>query len=114
MRLERLPYTLNGKLDRDALKRCRLRQLPAVRDANTSRPEPIPKHVSRRRWQRMLNDAAPIGRADRFFERGGDSLAAMQLQAAIRIDWRVNLRLDALFDDPSLEALAALIDRKRG
>jgi hypothetical protein len=50
-------------------------------------------------------------RATRFFALGADSLAAMQLQAAIRTQWRVNLRLDALFADPLLAELAAQVDR---
>ncbi|WP_250516572.1 non-ribosomal peptide synthetase [Caballeronia sp. INDeC2] len=109
VRLARLPYTLNGKLDRDALK-AQVASASAVRDADYIEPATDTEQRLAQTWQRILDDAAPIGRADRFFERGGDSLAAMQLQAAIRIDWRVNLRLDAIFDDPSLEALAALID----
>ena len=108
MRLERLPYTLNGKLDRDALKR-------AVDEhafkADYAAPETNTEHKLAQTWQRILNERTPIGRDERFFERGGDSLAAMQLQAAIRIEWRVNLRLDTLFDDPSLAELATLIDR---
>jgi len=109
VRLARLPYTLNGKLDRDALN-TQIASASAVRGAEYIEPATDTEQRLAQTWQRILDDAAPIGRADRFFERGGDSLAAMQLQAAIRIDWRVNLRLDAIFDDPSLEALAALID----
>ncbi|OXH87066.1 hypothetical protein CA830_24145, partial [Burkholderia multivorans] len=61
-------------------------------------------------WQTLLAlDAAP-SRDDRFVSLGADSLAVMQLQAAIRASMRVNLRLDTLFADPSLAALAATID----
>ncbi|SAL34692.1 non-ribosomal peptide synthetase [Caballeronia humi] len=108
VRLARLPYTMNGKLDRDALKR-------AVDEhafkADYVAPETDTEHKLAQTWQRILNEREPIGRDERFFGRGGDSLAAMQLQAAIRIEWRVNLRLDSLFDDPSLAELAAQIDR---
>ncbi|SAL28069.1 peptide synthetase-like protein [Caballeronia arvi] len=109
VRLARLPYTLNGKLDRDALK-AQVAVASAQRNADFIEPATDTERRLAQTWQRILDDAAPVGRADRFFARGGDSLAAMQLQAAIRIDWRVNLRLDAIFDDPSLEALATLID----
>ncbi|KXV02932.1 non-ribosomal peptide synthetase [Caballeronia megalochromosomata] len=109
VRLARLPYTLNGKLDRDALK-TQIASAPTMRGADYIAPATDTEQRLAQTWQRVLDDVAPIGREDRFFERGGDSLAAMQLQAAIRIDWRVNLRLDAIFDDPSLQALAALID----
>ncbi|SAL44731.1 peptide synthetase-like protein [Caballeronia peredens] len=110
VRLDRLPYTLNGKLDRNAL-RTHIASAHALRDADFIAPATDTERRLAQTWQRILNDDASIGRADRFFDLGGDSLAAMQLQAAIRIEWRVNLRLDALFDDPSLEALAASIDR---
>ncbi|WP_062608710.1 non-ribosomal peptide synthetase [Caballeronia calidae] len=109
VRVARLPYTLNGKLDRDALK-AQAASISARHDADHIEPATDTERRLAQTWQRILDDAAPIGRTDRFFERGGDSLAAMQLQAAIRIDWCVNLRLDAIFDDPSLDALSALID----
>jgi amino acid adenylation domain-containing protein/non-ribosomal peptide synthase protein (TIGR01720 family) len=110
VRLGGLPYTLNGKLDRAALKLA-LASAHVLRDAAYIAPQTGTEQRLASIWQRILSDEEAIGRADRFFERGGDSLAAMQLQAAVRIDWRVNLRLDAVFDDPSLQALAALIDR---
>ncbi|SAL39736.1 non-ribosomal peptide synthetase [Caballeronia telluris] len=110
VRLDRLPYTLNGKLDRDALK-TQASQAASACAANYVPPQTDTERRLAQCWQRILNEPAPPGRADRFFERGGDSLAAMQLQAAIRIEWRLNLRLDALFDDPSMADLAALIDR---
>ncbi|WP_041741853.1 non-ribosomal peptide synthetase [Collimonas fungivorans] len=110
VRLERLPYTLNGKLDRASLRES-VAALPLAPGADYLAPATALENMLAELWQRLLNDAAPIGRSDRFFTRGGDSLAAMQLQVAIRNEWRVNLRLDALFDNPSLEELALLVER---
>ncbi|WP_321801004.1 non-ribosomal peptide synthetase [Caballeronia sp. J97] len=110
VRLERLPYTLNGKLDRDALKAQVASASATPYGAEYIEPSTDTERRLAQIWQRILDDAAPVGRADRFFVRGGDSLAAMQLQAAIRIDCCVNLRLDAIFADPSLQALAATLD----
>ncbi|MFM0666710.1 amino acid adenylation domain-containing protein [Paraburkholderia sediminicola] len=109
VRFERLPYTLNGKLDRAALRDF-IATMPAVVDANHVAPGTATETRLAALWQTLLSDPAPIGCGDRFFARGGDSLAAMQLQAAIRIEWRVNLRLDTVFDDQPLETLARLID----
>ena len=109
-RFERLPYTLNGKLDKAAL-RLAVAALPLVASADYVTPETAVERALAALWQGLLNDPAPIGRADRFFTRGGDSLGAMQMQAAIRVAWRVNLRLEGLFDDPSLAELALLIER---
>ncbi|HWT38493.1 MAG TPA: amino acid adenylation domain-containing protein, partial [Paraburkholderia sp.] len=104
--LDALPYTLNGKLDRESLRAhvaSRVLQAP-YRD---------PQSETERRlaaiWHTILG-GAHIGLDDRFHARGGDSIAIMRLQAAIRAQLRVNLRLDALFADPALEALAALVD----
>lgn len=108
-RLGHLSYTLNGKLDRDALRRAVL-ALVAKPDAKFAAPHTDTERWLAACWQRILGDASLVGREDRFFNRGGDSLAAMQLQAAIRSELGVNLRLDTLFDDPQLDALAALID----
>ncbi|ASW01779.1 non-ribosomal peptide synthetase [Paraburkholderia aromaticivorans] len=109
VRFERLPYTLNGKLDRAALRDF-VATMPVVADADHVAPRTATETRLAALWQTLLNGAAPIGCGDRFFASGGDSLAAMQLQAAIRVEWRVNLRLDTLFDDRPLEALARLID----
>ncbi|KQR78561.1 non-ribosomal peptide synthetase [Burkholderia sp. Leaf177] len=109
-RLDHLQYTLNGKLDRDAL-RLAVSARVAKADANFAAPRTDTERWLAACWQRILSDASPFGLLDRFFDRGGDSLAAMQLQATIRSELGINLRLDTLFDDPQLDALAALIDR---
>lgn len=108
-RFERLPYTLNGKLDKAALRQT-VAALAPLTGADYVSPETATERRLAGLWQDLLNDPAPIGRADRFFARGGDSLGAMQMQAAIRSEWRVSLRLGGLFDDPSLAELALLID----
>jgi amino acid adenylation domain-containing protein/non-ribosomal peptide synthase protein (TIGR01720 family) len=108
-RFDSLPYTLNGKLDKAAL-RLAVAALPADAGADYVSPETEVERGLSGLWQRLLNDPVAVGRADRFFVRGGDSLGAMQMQAAIRIEWGVNLRLDTLFDDPSLAELALLIE----
>ncbi|OTP67047.1 Non-ribosomal peptide synthetase module [Caballeronia sordidicola] len=108
-RLDNLPYTLNGKLDREALRQA-VTALVFKTDSNHAAPQSDTERWLAACWQRILSDPLPVGRTDRFFNRGGDSLAAMQLQAAIRSEHNVNLRLDTLFDDPQLDALAALID----
>ncbi|AOK18296.1 non-ribosomal peptide synthetase [Burkholderia cepacia] len=112
VRCDALPYTLNGKLDRAALRE----KIAADRTDRADRAAgDAPRTDTERRtaeiWQTLLGlDVAP-SRDDRFFALGADSLAAMQLQAAIRAEWRVNLRLDTLFADPVLAELADAVDR---
>jgi amino acid adenylation domain-containing protein/non-ribosomal peptide synthase protein (TIGR01720 family) len=104
--LEALPYTLNGKLDREAL-RARVASQEAV--ALYREPQGDTARKLAAIWHAILG-GEPVGLDDRFHARGGDSIAIMRMQAAIRAELRVNLRLDALFADRSLEELAALVD----
>ncbi|KWA17631.1 non-ribosomal peptide synthetase [Burkholderia cepacia] len=110
VRCDALPYTLNGKIDRAALRE----KIAAARDTTQSGGD-APRTPTEQQlaglWQTLLGlDVAP-SRDDRFFALGADSLAAMQLQAAIRAAVRVNLRLDTLFADPALAELAEAVDR---
>ncbi|WP_269507211.1 non-ribosomal peptide synthetase [Burkholderia sp. IMCC1007] len=110
VRCDALPYTLNGKIDRAALRE----RMAAARDT-AQRAGDAPRTATEQRiadvWQTLLGLDVVPSRDDRFFALGADSLAAMQLQAAIRAALRVNLRLDTLFADPSLADLAAHVDR---
>ncbi|QOH34520.1 non-ribosomal peptide synthetase [Burkholderia cepacia] len=110
VRCDALPYTLNGKIDRAALRE----KIAAARDTTQGGGD-APRTPTEQQlaglWQTLLGlDVAP-SRDDRFFALGADSLAAMQLQAAIRAAVRVNLRLDTLFADPALAELAEAVDR---
>ncbi|HEM7874150.1 TPA: amino acid adenylation domain-containing protein [Burkholderia contaminans] len=110
VRCDALPYTLNGKVDRAALRE----QIAATRDAAQGSGD-APRTPTERQlaglWQTLLGLDVTPSRDDRFFALGADSLAAMQLQAAIRAAVRVNLRLDTLFADPALFELAETVDR---
>ncbi|EMN5130120.1 amino acid adenylation domain-containing protein [Burkholderia contaminans] len=110
VRCDALPYTLNGKVDRAALRE----KIAATRDAaqgSGAAPRTPTERQLAGLWQTLLGLDVTPSRDDRFFALGADSLAAMQLQAAIRAAVRVNLRLDALFADPALFELAEAVDR---
>ncbi|RXV73800.1 amino acid adenylation domain-containing protein [Burkholderia stabilis] len=110
VRCDVLPYTLNGKIDRAALRE----RIAAARDTTHGAGD-APRTPTEQQladlWQTLLGLDATPSRDDHFFALGADSLAAMQLQAAIRAAWRVNLRLDTLFADPALAELAGTVDR---
>ncbi|VWD34050.1 non-ribosomal peptide synthetase [Burkholderia contaminans] len=110
VRCDALPYTLNGKVDRAALRE----KIAATRDAaqgSGAAPRTPTERQLAGLWQTLLGLDVTPSRDDRFFALGADSLAAMQLQAAIRAAVRVNLRLDTLFADPALFELAETVDR---
>lgn len=107
VRLDALPMTPNGKIDR--------RRLPAPDrvDAVGSAPDPV---APRGPLEAALADlfADVLGRpaisvTDHFFEIGGHSLLATQLVSRIRDVLSVELPLRALFDEPTVAGLAGLL-----
>ncbi|MEU7763484.1 condensation domain-containing protein, partial [Micromonospora aurantiaca (nom. illeg.)] len=77
--LDAMPLTANGKLDRRALPSPPAAE-PALADDT---PMTDVETAVAEAWQRALN-TAPIGRHDRFFERGGDSIRAVAVVGALR------------------------------
>ncbi|HEY2739970.1 MAG TPA: amino acid adenylation domain-containing protein, partial [Thermoanaerobaculia bacterium] len=63
-------------------------------------------------WAELLG-IAHIGVHDNFFERGGHSLLATQVVSRVRDAFGVELPLRALFEAPTVTALAARIDGER-
>jgi amino acid adenylation domain-containing protein len=56
-------------------------------------------------WQRLFG-IARIGVNDNFFDLGGHSLLATQLVSRLRAEFQIELRLDTLFDSPTIGALS--------
>ncbi|NVM79157.1 aryl carrier-like protein, partial [Duganella sp. SG902] len=58
-------------------------------------------------WAEVLGQER-IGRHDNFFELGGHSLTVMTLAAQLRQRHGINLPLRAVFESPTIAALAAM------
>ncbi|WP_158625670.1 non-ribosomal peptide synthetase [Corallococcus carmarthensis] len=104
--LTALPLTTNGKVDRKAL--------PAPDLAGSDPREYVaPRTPTEQRlaglWQDLLG-VARVGANDHFFDLGGHSLLATQALSRIRQTFAVELPLRRLFESPTLEAVARLID----
>ncbi len=100
--LDQLPQTRIGKIDRAAL--------PAPTRAGDGRPPSTEtEQTVARLWGQVL-DSDDVMTDDDFFEAGGDSLLALQLIARIRDTLGVELPLDAIFDNPNVEALARRVN----
>lgn len=102
--LERLPLTPNGKVDR--------RALPAPAAAAAAGEWVPPRDAFEIRlaalWEQLLH-VHPVGIHQDFFALGGHSLLAVQLVAAIRARFGVELPVATLFRHGTVAALARLL-----
>ncbi|WP_243698776.1 non-ribosomal peptide synthetase [Paracoccus alkanivorans] len=99
-RLDALPMSANGaKLDRKALP------VPEYDTAPTQPPRDATEETLADLFAGLLGLPA-AGIEDNFFERGGHSLLATRLVAGIRDRTGVSLPIRAVFETPTIEALA--------
>jgi amino acid adenylation domain-containing protein len=108
VRIEKLPLTANGKLDR--------RELPEPEgDAYAKRGYEAPQGEIETAlaeiWAEVLK-LERVGRRDNFFELGGHSLSAVRLMAKINRRFKQLLPLAVMFTAPNIAALAKLISSK--
>lgn len=107
-KLERLPLTANGKVDRAAL--------PEPTIENTLRDEDFiaPRSPVEARLAKILCSLLNLSEVsvnDNFFLLGGHSLLGTQLIAKIRSAFGVDMALRTLFDAPSIAELSSEIER---
>ncbi len=109
VRMERMPLTANGKLDRKALPMPE-GDVYAVRRYEAPYGEVETRLVGV--WADLLN-VGRVGRQDNFFELGGHSLLAMQVTARIRRMFGVELPVRSIFEAPTIAGLASEIEKAR-
>jgi amino acid adenylation domain-containing protein len=109
--LEAMPRTPNGKVDRKALP-APGGKAAAARPGDDAAPRSPTEEVVARVWAELLGQER-IGIYEDFFSRGGHSLLAVRAVSRVRNLLGVELPLRALFDAPSVAALAARIEGAR-
>ncbi|MCM3338070.1 amino acid adenylation domain-containing protein [Paenibacillus sp. MER TA 81-3] len=106
--MDTFPLTSNGKVDRKALP-----------SPDVSRPELERSYIAPRNpteekvaaiWAEVMG-IEQVGIEDNFFELGGHSLLATRLISRIRDEFQVEVPLAALFESPTVAALASAIQQ---
>jgi amino acid adenylation domain-containing protein len=107
VRLESLPLTENGKLDR---KKLPSPDESALVTSAYEAPQGETEAFLARVWSDALRTER-IGRNDHFFRRGGHSLLAMQVVHMLAKE-NINISPLDLFAHPTIESLAACIEQQ--
>ena len=102
IRIEAMPLTPNGKIDKQALPMPNEGQV-------SSQPYEMPRgeteQVLAEIWQTLL-EVKRVGRNDSFFDLGGHSLLAARLTALVRQHFDVELPLKTVFESGTLADMA--------
>jgi acyl carrier protein len=101
-RLERLPLTVNGKLDRRALPAPEADR--PVHDDVDAAPHSETDEIISGIWKDVLQ-VERIGLNDNFFDLGGTSLLAMRIQIRLQDALKREVPIVSLFQFPTVRAL---------
>ena len=106
--LEKMPLTTNGKFDRQALPE------PANERPDLGEPYEAPKTGPEKflaeKWERLLQ-INPVGRNDKFFELGGNSILAARFIGELMTATGASIFITTIFDHPSVAAYAAFLEK---
>jgi hypothetical protein len=106
-RLDALPLTVHGKLDRDALLEP---DLAGGAEAREPPRTPWERRLAAL-WKELLG-VPRVGRDDSFFEMGGHSLKAAALAARLLGEHALQIELVEVFRHPTLAGLACLAEQR--
>ena len=109
IRLDRLPLTSNGKIDKAALPAPE----PVTAGADLVPPRTLLETFLVDLYATVLGHKH-VGAADSFFDAGGSSLQAMALVSELRSALAVDLDVSAIFVTPAPQQLAGLLRDEHG
>jgi hypothetical protein len=107
MEVSEFALTPNGKIDRKKLPEF-IGQSPTNERLVTPRTKYEAEIAER--WKSTLR-LPEVGVTDDFFSVGGHSLLAMRLLGGVRTAYNVDVSLASFFEEPTIQALAAHVER---
>jgi len=111
VRLEQMPLTENGKVDRKALREGGgVEDAIAEMEPEYEEPRGAVEEVVAGIWGELL-EVDKVSRRGNFFEMGGHSLLATRVISRIRESLKVELGVGSLFDSPTVEGLSLEVER---
>ncbi len=108
VKLEELPLTANGKVDKKALPAPE--NFAVIKSGYTPPANPAEKKLAKI-WKDVLGQEQ-VGTDESFFERGGNSLKGMILSSKIHKHMGIDLPLREIFVRPTIRQQAAYIQQK--
>lgn len=107
IRLESLPLTANGKIDRNALPEYHADEFAAGASEQASRT-PIEEIVAGALAEVL--SLKNVGVDANFFELGGHSLLALRIVSRLQSAFQIELPVDSIFEAPTVSSLAVVIE----
>ena len=106
--LDEMPLTTNGKFDRQALP------APTADRPDLGVPFEMPmpglEQSIAGKWEKLLR-LAPIGRHDKFFELGGNSILAARFIGEMMNDLNASIFITTIFDNPTIASYTAFLTK---
>jgi amino acid adenylation domain-containing protein len=107
VKLDSMPLTANGKVDRKALP------APVIEEAGEEDARTAVEEIIAGIWAEVLK-LERVGIRSNFFELGGHSLLATRVISRVRGALGVEVELRAMFENPTVAGLAMAVEKARG
>lgn len=109
MRIESIPFTLNGKIDKKQLPKPVQKNISIVKEYVKATND-VERDIQRI-WQDILK-VDYIGIKDNFFELGGNSISLVRMHSKLNASYPNQISVAQVFDHPTIAALATFLHKR--